>query len=74
MKKFSVVAVLTLGIISVSGAFAGNNTPVSHVMSSDTVKTDSVTPQQPDSTPAFRFGISQNDTVSPDTVKTDSLR
>lgn len=74
MKKFSVVAVLALGIISVSGAFAGNNTPVSQIPTADTVKTDSVTPQQPDSTPAFRLNISQNDTVSPDTVKTDSLR
>lgn len=63
MKKFAVVAVMALGVISISGAFAGNNNIAAAASMADS--TDTVAPQNPDTASA----IALNDTVVPaDTV------
>lgn len=66
MKKFSVTAIVALGIVSISGAFAGNNKAASRVSSADTIVTDTLQPE--------KEGIALTDTVVPaDTVRSFSI-
>ena len=67
MKKFSVIAVLALGLASVSGAFAGNNSIFASASSADTIVNDTVTKD------TAAQGIALNDTVVPaDTTSKDT--
>lgn len=68
MKKFSVLAVLALGVISVSGAFAGNNSVFASASSADTIVNDTVAKDTTAKSIALNDTVVPADTTSKDTA------
>lgn len=67
MKKFSIIAVLALGLASVTGAFAGNSSVFASASSADTIVNDTVV------TDTTAKSLALNDTVVPaDTTSKDT--